>query len=135
MGEDQHVVEALASHRLHPALGVGVRTRRPHWRAEGLDPFGPEDLVEGSGEFGVAISDQETGSATGSFGYGPIGLTAVFASFKWDSFHEQFIRRYGRGVIPAEERGFVRWWFGMYPDMPPRLVNECIWLGTEQKVV
>jgi hypothetical protein len=62
-------------------------------------------------------------------------LTAVFANFKWDSFQDQFVKRYGRGAIPADENGFVRWWFEMYPDLPPRIVNECIWLGTEHNVV
>lgn len=63
------------------------------------------------------------------------GLTAVFATFKLDSFHELFVKRYGRGVVPADEIGFTRWWFEMYPDLPPRLANECIWLGVENKVV
>jgi hypothetical protein len=63
------------------------------------------------------------------------GLTEVFASFKWDQFHDQFVRRYGRGVVPVTEQAFVRWWFSMYPDLPPRLANEAIWLGTENKVV
>lgn len=44
-------------------------------------------------------------------------LTAVFANFKWDSFQDQFVKRYGRGAIPADENGFVRWWFEMYPDL------------------
>jgi hypothetical protein len=63
------------------------------------------------------------------------GLTAVFATFKLDSFHESFVKRHGKGVIPADEMGFVHWWFGMYPDLPPRLANECIWLGIENEVV
>lgn len=63
------------------------------------------------------------------------GLTAVFANFKLDSFHEAFVDRYGRGVVPVDEIGFTHWWFGMYPDLPPRLANECIWLGVENKDV
>ena len=59
------------------------------------------------------------------------GLTAVFANFKWDAFQEQFVSRYGQGVVPADEAGFTRWWLELYPDLPPRLANECIWLGTE----
>jgi hypothetical protein len=63
------------------------------------------------------------------------GLTAVFANFKLDSFHDVFIKRYGRGVVPADEIGFTQWWFGLYPDLPPRLPNECIWLGIEISVI
>jgi hypothetical protein len=63
------------------------------------------------------------------------GLTRVFANFKWDSFHEQFVRRYNRGIVPLNEPDFVHWWLKMYPDVPPRLANECIWLGTEHGIV
>jgi hypothetical protein len=60
--------------------------------------------------------------------------TAVFAMYKQDSFHEQFVARYGRGRIPADRTGFAEWWFSRYPEVPPRLANECIWLGTENGV-
>ena len=63
------------------------------------------------------------------------GLTAVFANFKWDSFQDQFVRRYGRGAIPTDEPGFASWWLALYPTLPPRLANECIWLGTEHGAV
>lgn len=63
------------------------------------------------------------------------GETEVFATFKLDSFHDQFVARYGRGLVPPDEDAFTDWWWGMYPDLPPRLVNECIWLGIEQGVV
>jgi hypothetical protein len=63
------------------------------------------------------------------------GLTSVFANFKRDSFHEQFVGRYSRGVVPTNEAGFVRWWKELYPDLPPRLANESIWLGTEHRIV
>ena len=63
------------------------------------------------------------------------GRTAVFANFKWDAFQEQFVSRYGQGVVPADEAGFARWWLELYPDLPPRLANECIWLGTEYRDV
>jgi hypothetical protein len=59
------------------------------------------------------------------------GMTGVFSSFKWDAFHQQFVRRYGRNIVPTDERGFVRWWLDLYPELPPRLANECIWLSTE----
>lgn len=63
------------------------------------------------------------------------GRTAVFANFKLDSFHKKFVERFGRGAIPADEAGFARWWLGLYPDLPPRLANECIWLAVENKLV
>jgi len=63
------------------------------------------------------------------------GLTRVFATYKQDSFHEAFVKRYGRGVIPVDQIGFTNWWFSLFPDLPPRLANECIWLGIEQKTV
>lgn len=60
------------------------------------------------------------------------GQSGVFAMYKQDAFHEEFVKRYGRGVIPAEREGFTAWWFSMHPDLPPRLANECIWLGMER---
>ena len=63
------------------------------------------------------------------------GRTAVFATFKLDSFHEAFVKKFGRGVIPADEAGFARWWLGLFPEIPPRLANECIWLAVENKLV
>lgn len=63
------------------------------------------------------------------------GKTAVFANFKLDSFHEEFVKAYGRGVVPATENEFTRWWLSIAPDIPPRLANECIWLGREHGVV
>ncbi len=63
------------------------------------------------------------------------GRTGVFANFKLDSFHEEFVKRFGRGVIPPDEQGFADWWHKLYPDLPPRLANECIWLGLEHKIV
>ena len=47
------------------------------------------------------------------------GRTAVFANFKLDSFHEAFVKKFGRGVIPADEAGFARWWLGLFPELPP----------------
>jgi hypothetical protein len=63
------------------------------------------------------------------------GRTAVFATFKLDSYHEQFVARYGRRVVPLGEEKFTEWWWDLYPELPPRLANECIWLGLEQGVV
>ena len=61
--------------------------------------------------------------------------TAVFANFKLDSNHERFVQKFGRGVIPTDEAGFARWWLGLFPETPPRLANECIWLAVEYKLV
>jgi hypothetical protein len=63
------------------------------------------------------------------------GRTAVFANFKLDSFHEAFVKKFGRGTIPSDEVGFARWWLGLSPELPPRLANECIWLAVENKQV
>ncbi len=63
------------------------------------------------------------------------GLTAVFANFKLDSFHEAFVKKFGKGVIPATEEEFARWWHHLLPELPPRLANECIWLAVENKQV
>jgi len=62
------------------------------------------------------------------------GLTGVFAMYKQDSFHEEFVTRYGRGVIPADRAAFTAWWFSKHPDLAPRLANECIWLGMEHGI-
>lgn len=63
------------------------------------------------------------------------GLTAVFANFKLDSFHEAFVKKFGKGAMPADEAGFARWWLGLFPEIPPRLANEGIWLAVENKQV
>ena len=61
--------------------------------------------------------------------------TAVFANFKLDSFHEEFVKKYGRGIIPSTEDGFAQWWLSLVPEIPPRMANECIWLGVEHGAV
>jgi hypothetical protein len=63
------------------------------------------------------------------------GRTAVFATYKQDRFHERFVRAFGRGAIPTDEEGFARWWHGLFPEIPPRLANECIWLAVESGLV
>lgn len=60
------------------------------------------------------------------------GRTGVFEAFKPDLFHVQFAERYAPSVIPVERRAFIAWWLDLYPDVPPRLINECIWLAIEQ---
>jgi hypothetical protein len=59
------------------------------------------------------------------------GRTTVFANFKWDAFQDRFVNQYGKGIIPNDEKGFTGWWLERYPKLPPRLANECIWLGVE----
>lgn len=63
------------------------------------------------------------------------GLTGVFEAYKPDMFHERFAHKYGAGVIPEERRAFIRWWLDLYPSIPPRLLNECIWLAVEHGMV
>ena len=58
----------------------------------------------------------------------------MFATFKLDSFHEEFVKQYGQGLIPADEVGFAEWWLAHYPELPPRIANECIWLAMENGV-
>ncbi len=62
--DEQEVVETLASYRSHPAFGVRVGPRGPHWGADDRDALGSEDLVEAAYEFGVAITDQEPEGST-----------------------------------------------------------------------
>jgi hypothetical protein len=58
--EDQQPVEALTAHAAGPpALGVRVRVRRLDRRADDLDLFAAEDVVEATAELGVAIVNQE----------------------------------------------------------------------------
>jgi len=63
------------------------------------------------------------------------GRTAVFANFKLDSFHEGFVDRHGEGRVPVTEQAFADWWLDLHPTLPPRLINECIWLGVEHDLV
>jgi hypothetical protein len=63
------------------------------------------------------------------------GRTGVFEAFKLDSFHEAFVEKYGGGVIPAGQPEFIAWWLNLYSDIPPRLINECIWLSIEHRLV
>jgi hypothetical protein len=56
---DQGVVEAFATQRADPALRDDVRPWRPHGGADDADVGGGEDRVEGGGELGVPVADQE----------------------------------------------------------------------------
>ena len=57
--EDQDPVEALAAKCAHPALGVGVRVRRPERRSDDPDALALEDGVEAAAELAVAIVQQK----------------------------------------------------------------------------
>ena len=48
-----------------------------------------------------------------------------------DPARADFVEKFGRGLIPIGEAEFARWWLGLFPELPPRLANECIWLGVE----
>jgi hypothetical protein len=53
-------IQSLATKSADPALRIGIGLRRPHWRADDADALGLEDLVEGAGELGIAVADEET---------------------------------------------------------------------------
>jgi hypothetical protein len=57
--EDEDPVETLGAERADPALGVGVRVRRLHGRADHPEALGVEDLVEGMAELRVAVVDEK----------------------------------------------------------------------------
>ena len=57
--EDEDPVEAFAPDGADPAFGVGVGSGCADGGADRADAFGAKDVVEGSGEFGVSVSDQE----------------------------------------------------------------------------
>jgi Integrase core domain len=61
--DDEHPVQALAADRTHPPLRVGIRPWRPHRRAQHVDALGCEDGVEGAGELGVPIAEQQPEAA------------------------------------------------------------------------
>ena len=57
--EDEHPVEALAPDGADDALADGVGTRCLDRGSDDPDGVGGEDGVEGGGELGVAIADEE----------------------------------------------------------------------------
>ncbi len=59
VGNDEQVVEAFGSQALDPALGVGVCSRRSDWGADRGDAFAAQHFVEGGGELGITVTDQE----------------------------------------------------------------------------
>ena len=56
---DQHAVQALTTDRADPPLGIGVGLGRTRRTAQHGDAGVSEHGVEGNGELGVAIADQE----------------------------------------------------------------------------
>jgi hypothetical protein len=56
---DQQVVEAFAAQRADEALGDRVRPRCPDWGVDDADVGAGEHGVDGVGELGIAVADQE----------------------------------------------------------------------------
>ncbi len=65
------------------------------------------------------------------------GKTGIFHNFKSDSFHQAFAKKYGAGIVPLGKHDFAAWWcqHKECEKIPPRLANECIWLGMAYKDV
>ena len=63
--DDQEAVEEFAADRPDEALGDRVGSRCPHRCLDDLDVDGGEDGVEGGGELGVAVADEEQKAAVG----------------------------------------------------------------------
>src|SRR5918993_2139237 len=56
---DQEMIQALLAHGANPALGDGVGVRRLDRRQDDLGTDRTPDVVEGSGELAVTVTDQE----------------------------------------------------------------------------
>ena len=63
--DDQEAVEEFAADRSDEAFGDRVRPWCPHRRLDDLDVDGGEDGVEGRGELGVPVADEEPEAAVG----------------------------------------------------------------------
>jgi hypothetical protein len=57
--EHEHPIEALRPDRTDHPLGERVRSRSPDRGLEDVHLFGPEELIDGAGILGVAVSDHE----------------------------------------------------------------------------
>ena len=57
--KDEDVVETLSSSASDPALRERVRFRRTDRCPHNLEAFGPEDLIEGSTELRVSVTEQD----------------------------------------------------------------------------
>jgi hypothetical protein len=62
--DDKQPVQALGSHPTNPPFGEGVRVGRLHRRAQHVDTFRPEHVVEPAAELRVPIPDEETRPAS-----------------------------------------------------------------------
>ena len=63
--DDQDAVEEFAADGADEAFGDGVGPRRPHRCLDDPDVDGGEDGVEGGGELGVAVPDEEPEATAG----------------------------------------------------------------------
>src|ERR1017187_3775319 len=113
------MIEALLADGADEPLGVRVRTRRTDPSADGLDTDRGEHLVEGGGELGVPVADEESESPAGIFQvrgewratcviHGPFGLvvaprTWTTASLQLD--HEQHVAAAEEHSVDMEEVG------------------------------
>ncbi|HUT28152.1 MAG TPA: hypothetical protein VMX13_00050 [Sedimentisphaerales bacterium] len=60
--------------------------------------------------------------------------TGTFDSFKLDAFHAEFVDKVnltGGVGIPKRKADFTEWWYAKCPNVPVRMINECIWLFVE----
>ena len=60
---DQEPVGALRTDTADESLGIAIRLRNPGRDLDHVNSFGGEDGVEGVGELGVAVADQEADRA------------------------------------------------------------------------
>jgi hypothetical protein len=56
---DQQPVGALLANAANEPLGIAIRSRRPRRDLDHIEAFGGEDGIEGGGELGVPVADQE----------------------------------------------------------------------------
>src|SRR6266542_425459 len=57
--EDESPIQAFSPKRPHPSFAEGVGVRGPDRSEDDPPAFGPEHLIEGAGELGVPVVDQE----------------------------------------------------------------------------
>ena len=64
---DQQVIEAFAAQGADEAFGDRIRPRCPHRCADDADVCAGEHRVEGGGELGISVADQEPEPADATF--------------------------------------------------------------------
>jgi hypothetical protein len=57
--DDDEPVQALTAQCADEALGVGIGSRSANRVADNPQALGPRDLVQGTGELGVSVSEHE----------------------------------------------------------------------------